>query len=36
VMNLVRLGGVATVLFILGLMLFTRRRDPRLPIEGRV
>jgi protein SCO1/2 len=36
VMNLVRLGGVATVLFIVGLMFFTRRRDPRVPIEGRL
>ena len=35
VMNLVRLGGVATVLFIAGSILVMRRRDARRPMEGR-
>jgi protein SCO1/2 len=33
VMNLIRVGGVLTVAFILGVMLLTRRRDT--PLEGR-
>ena len=35
VMNLVRLGGVATVLFIAGSIFVMRRRDARRPMEGR-
>jgi len=35
VMNLIRAVGVLTVAFILGVMLFTRRRDVQPPLEGR-
>jgi protein SCO1 len=35
VMNLVRLGGIATVLFIAGSIFLMRRRDARRPMEGR-
>ncbi len=35
VMNLVRLGGVMTVLFIGGFILPMRRRESRGPLEGR-
>lgn len=35
VMNLVRLGGVLTVLFIGGFILLMRRRDTHGPVEGR-
>jgi protein SCO1 len=34
VMNLVRLGGVLTVLFIAGFMLLIRRREPHQPLQG--
>lgn len=34
--NLIRAGGVLTVAFILGVMLLTRRQEPRLPAEGRL
>lgn len=36
VMNLVRLGGVLTMLFIGGFIFLMRRRDTHAPIEGRV
>jgi protein SCO1/2 len=35
VMNLVRLGGVLTMLFIGGFIFMMRRRDARAPLEGR-
>jgi protein SCO1/2 len=35
VMNLVRLGGVLTILFIGGFIFMMRRRDAHAPIEGR-
>ena len=35
VMNLVRLGGIATVLFIGGSIFMMRRRETRGPVEGR-
>jgi protein SCO1/2 len=35
VMNLVRLGGIATVVLLAGFILLTRRRDARAPLEGR-
>jgi protein SCO1/2 len=34
-MNLIRLGGVLTMLFIGGFMLLARRRDSRTAVEGR-
>jgi protein SCO1/2 len=34
VMNLIRLGGVLTVLFIAGFIMLARRRDARPPVEG--
>lgn len=33
--NLIRAGGVLTVAFILGVMWVSRRREPRVPAEGR-
>jgi protein SCO1 len=35
IMNLLRIGGVITVAGIVGIMLLLRRREPRLPVEGR-
>ena len=35
VMNLVRIGGIATVALMLGFILFMRRRETRTPMEGR-
>jgi protein SCO1/2 len=35
VMNLVRLGGVLTMLFIGGFIFIMRRRESHAPIEGR-
>ncbi len=35
VMNLIRVGGVLTMAFILGVMLLARRRDSQPPLEGR-
>ena len=34
VMNLIRIGGVLTVAFILGIMFLVRRRDAPTPAEG--
>ena len=35
VMNFIRAGGVLTMALIVGVMLFTRRRQPQAPVEGR-
>jgi protein SCO1/2 len=35
VMNLIRLGGIATVTLLAGFILVMRRRDARAPMEGR-
>jgi len=35
IMNLLRIGGVLTVAFIVGVILLSRRREPQLRVEGR-
>jgi protein SCO1/2 len=35
VMNLIRLGGVVTVILMAGFILLMRRRETRTPAEGR-